>query len=47
MKIANIDRRSSYLLNDLRNFNETFRKVVIYDDINIKTLFRRYIFGRV
>ena len=34
MKIVNIDgRKSSYLLNDLRNFNEIFRKDMTYDDI--------------
>ena len=34
MKRANIDREnSSYLLNDLRNFNEIFRKDVTYDNI--------------
>ena len=26
-------KKSSYLLNDLRNFNETFRKYVSYDNI--------------
>ena len=33
MKIANIKKKNSYLLNDLRNFNEIFRKYVIYDKI--------------
>ena len=34
MNIVNIDgRKPSYLLNDLRNFNEIFRKDVTYDDI--------------
>ena len=34
MKIANIDRNSSYLVNDLRNFNQIFRKDMTYDNIN-------------
>ena len=36
MKVANIlhkFRNSSYLLNDLGNFNEIFRNDVTYDDI--------------
>ena len=33
MKSANIDEESSYLPNDLWNFNETFRKNVSYDSI--------------
>ena len=34
MKIANIKQRnSSYLLNDLKNFNEIFTKDVAYDNI--------------
>ena len=34
MKIADIEqRKSSYLLNDLRNFNEILRKYVTYDNI--------------
>ena len=34
MKIANIEQRSSsYLLNNLRDFNEIFRKDVTYDNI--------------
>ena len=33
IKIANIDRISSYLLNDLRKFNEIFRKDVFWDNI--------------
>ena len=34
MKIADIkQRKSSYLLNDLRNFNEILRKYVTYDNI--------------
>ena len=52
MKIANIDteRESSYLLNNSRNFNETFRKNVTSDNIKshkkseFHPLFRRYIF---
>ena len=54
MKIANIDteRESSYLLNNSRNFNETFRKNVTYDNIKshkkseFHPLFRRYIFEK-
>ena len=53
MKRANIDREnSSYLLNDLRNFNEIFRKDVTYDNIkgHKKTgfypSFRRYFFRK-
>ena len=26
-------RKSSYLLNDMKNFNEIYRKIVAYDDI--------------
>ena len=35
MKIVNIEekRKSSYLLNELRNFNEIFRKEVTYANI--------------
>ena len=34
MKVANIEQRKcSYLLNELRNFNETFRKDMTYDNI--------------
>ena len=45
-------RNSSYLLNNLMNFNEIFRKDVTYDNIKIhkKTgshpLFRKYIFRK-
>ena len=45
-------RESSYLLNNLRNFNEIFRKNVNYDNIKshkkseFHPLFRRYIFGK-
>ena len=53
MKIANIEQRNSlYLLNDLRNFNEIFRKDVTYDNIKshkkpgFYPLFRRYIFQK-
>ena len=36
MKMANIEQiNSSYLLNDLRNFNEIFRKDVTYDNIKV------------
>ena len=35
MKLANIDRENSpSLLNDLKNFHETFRKDVTYDNID-------------
>ena len=33
MKLVNIDEENLHLLNDLRNFNEFFRKNVIYDNI--------------
>ena len=33
MKLVNIDEENFHLLNDLRNFNEFFRKNVIYDNI--------------
>ena len=33
IKIANIDRNSSNLLNDIRNFNEIFKEDVTYDNI--------------
>ena len=33
MKVANIDRKSSYFLNDMRNLNEIFRKDGTYDNI--------------
>ena len=53
MKIANIDREnSSYLLNNLRNFNEIFRKDVPYDNFKshkkpgFHPLFRRYNFQK-
>ena len=52
MKIANINKRSSYLLNDLRNLNEIFRKDMTYGNIKslkkqrFYPLFRRYIFGK-
>ena len=45
-------RKSPYLLNDLRNFNEIFRKDVAYDNIKSpkKTRFhslpRKHIFGK-
>ena len=44
--------KSSYLLNNLRNFNEVFRKGVTYDNIKsykkpeFHPLFIRYIFGK-
>ena len=44
-------RKSSYLLNDLRNFNDIFRIDVTYDNIKsrkkpgLHRLSRRYIFG--
>ena len=53
MKIANIEQRnSSFLLNELRNFNEIFRKDVTYDNIKshkkpaFHPLFRGYIFRK-
>ena len=53
MKIANIDREiSSYLLNNLRNFNGIFRERAIYDKfkshkkLGFHPLFRRYIFQK-
>ena len=53
MKIANILQiNSSYLLNDLKNFDETFRKDVTYDNIKshenlgFYSLFRRSIFRK-
>ena len=33
MKVANIDRKSSYFLNNMRNVNEIFRKDSSYDNI--------------
>ena len=45
-------RNSSFLLNDLRNFNEIFRKDMPYDNIKSRKkpeshpLFRRYIFRK-
>ena len=36
MKIVNIDGENLYLLSDLRNFNDIFRKDVTYDNIEIK-----------
>ena len=53
MKIANIDRENlTKLLNDLKNFNEVFRKDVPYDNTKIHKkpafhpLFRRHIFRK-
>ena len=53
MKIANIEQRnSSYLLNDLRNFNEILRKDLTYDNIKshkkpgFHPFFRGYIFRK-
>ena len=50
IKIANTDEgESPYILNDMRNFNEVFRKDVTYDNIKIhkktgvQLLFRRCI----
>ena len=49
-----IDRKSSYLLNNFRNFNEVFRKDLTYDNIESPKkpgrhhpLSRRYIFGKI
>ena len=53
MNIANIEQiNSSYLLNDLRNFNEIFKKYVTYNNIKshkkqgFHPLSRRYIFQK-
>ena len=53
MKIVNIDGENLYLLSDLRNFNDIFRKDMTYDNIKIKKkktgphpLSKRYIFGK-
>ena len=43
---ANTDRKLSYLLNDLKNFNEMFRKdVKSHEKPGFHSLFRRYVFG--
>ena len=50
IKIVNIGRKSSYLLNDLGNFKEFFRKDVTHDNIKshkkagLQRLSKRYIF---
>ena len=41
MKIVNTDRKSSYLLKDLRNFNKIFRKDETYDNIKSQKPFQR------
>ena len=41
MKIVNIDGENLYLLGDLRNINNIFRKDVTYDNIR-----KEYIFGK-
>ena len=52
IKIVNIGRKSSYLLNDLGNFKEFFRKDVTHDNIKnhkkarLHHLSRTYIFGK-
>ena len=52
MKIGNIDRNFSYLLNDLRNCNEILRKDMTQDNVKSHTisgcppLFRRCIFRK-
>ena len=46
-------RKSSYLLNDLRNFNEIFRKDVTYDNIKshkkpgLHPVPEKHIFGKI
>ena len=52
MKIVNIGGENLYLLSELRNFNDIFKKDVTYDNIKILTktglhpLSKRYIFGK-
>ena len=52
MKIVNTEEENLYLQNDLRIFNEIFRKDVTYDNIKshrktrFHPLFGRYIFGK-
>ena len=52
MKLVNIDEENLHLLNDLRNFNEFFRKNVIYDNIKshkktgLHPLSRKYSYGK-
>ena len=41
MKIVNIDGENLYLLSDLRNINNIFRKDVTYDNIR-----KEYTFGK-
>ena len=47
MKIVNIEekRKSSYLLNELRNFNEIVRKEVTYANIKSNKKTRLYLFS--
>ena len=47
MKIVNIEekRKSSYLLNELRNFNEIVRKEVTYAYIKSNKKTRLYLFS--
>ena len=52
MKIVNIDRENFHLLNDLKNFNEIFRKDMTYAIIEshkkpwLDFFSRRYIYGK-
>ena len=47
MKIdENLTRSSSYLLNDLKNFNEIFRKFLSYDKVEPYPLSRKLIVGK-
>ena len=48
MKIVNIEekRKSSYLLNELRNFNEIVRKEVTYANIKSNKKTRLYLFSQ-
>ena len=47
MKLVIMDReKSSYLLNDLRNFNKIFRKNVAYDNIKNQRKSRVHSFFR-
>ena len=46
MKIVNIDGENLYLLSDLRNINNIFRKDVTYDDVTYDNIRKEYIFGK-
>ena len=54
MKIVNTDKKKcSYLPNNLRNFNEIFRKIISYDNIEshkkpgLYSLCRKYSFEKM